>query len=300
MQHVAISSAATGRFALPALFSGAVAIAFAPIFVRLSDLGPVATAFYRIALALPVLMLWLRWDQRDDSSTQRRPASLRDYGRLSIAGLFFACDLAVWHWSITLTSVANATLLANAAPVFVTLGGWLVFGIRVTPVFLLGMFMALGGMGVLMSESLTISIEHLWGDGLGLLTAFFYAGYILSVGRLRAEFSTAAIMTWSGAVTAAVLLPMAWLSGEDLWPATPYAWGILAALAIFSHAGGQSLIAYALAHLPAAFSSVGLLLQPATAAVLAWLLLDETLSPWQGLGGVVVLCGIYLARRGSR
>ncbi|HSK38859.1 MAG TPA: EamA family transporter, partial [Arenibaculum sp.] len=67
-----------------------------------------------------------------------------------------------------------------------------------------------------------------------------------------------------------------------------------------SHAGGQSLIAYALAHLPAAFSSVSLLLQPAAAAILAWALLGEALGPWQAAGAVIVLAGIFLARRGSR
>lgn len=293
-----VSPQHSGRLALIALFSGAVAIAFAPIFVRLSELGPVATAFYRILLALPVLMSWMGWDQR--AAATRRPATLRDYVRLSLTGLFFAGDLAVWHWSIALTSVANATLLANAAPVFVTLGGWWLFGARVTRLFLLGMALALGGMGVLMSASVSIGVEHLWGDGLGLLTAVFYAGYILSVGRLRAEFSTPTIMAWSGLVTAAVLLPVAAVSGENLWPATLYGWAVLAALALISHAGGQSFIAYALAHLPVTFSSVGLLLQPATAALLAWVLLGEALSPWQGLGGVVVLSGIFLARRGSR
>ena len=62
----------------------------------------------------------------------------------------------------------------------------------------------------------------------------------------------------------------------------------------------QGLIAYALAHLPAAFSSVSLLLQPVMAAIFAWLLLAEPLSPLQFAGGAVVLAGIYLARRGSR
>ncbi len=288
-----------GRLPLVALFSGALAIAFAPIFVRLSELGPVATAFFRVLLALPVLVAWMSWDQRGVRAV-RRPTTLRDYARLSLAGLWFAADLAVWHWSIALTSVANATLLANAAPVFVTLGGWWLFKARVTRVFVAGMMLALGGMGVLMSSSVAIGVEHLWGDALGLLTAVFYASYILAVGRLRAEFSTPTIMVWSGVVTAVVLLPVAALSGESLWPATLYGWGVLAALALLSHAGGQSLIAYALAHLPAAFSSVGLLLQPVTAALLAWVLLGEALSGWQGLGGFVVLCGIYLARRASR
>ncbi len=288
------------RWGLIALFSGAVAIAFAPIFVRLSEIGPVATAFYRIALALPALGLWLVLENRSGNQIHRQPQGWSDYWRLGLAGLFFAADLAVWHWSIVLTSVANATLLANAAPVFVTLGGWLIWGHRFSRTFLIGMTTALMGMLVLMGESFTISLEHLGGDGLGLLTAVFYASYILSVGRLRSEFSTATIMAWSGVVSAAALLPLALLSGDELLATSAYGWAVLLGLALLSHAGGQSLIAYALAHLPAAFSSVGLLLQPVTAALLAWLLLGEPVSIWQAVGGVVILYGIFLARRGSR
>ena len=286
------------HLALVALLSGALGIAFAPIFVRLSELGPTATAFYRLAFALPALFLWMQLERRQDVES-RRPSGLGGYSRLIVAGLCFAGDLAVWHWSILFTSVANSTLFANFAPIFVTLGGWLIFGERFSPTFLIGMATALTGAIVLMGEHLTLSGRALTGDALGLGTAVFYAGYMLAVKQLRAEFSTVTIMTWSGVVTSLALLPIALLSREGLIAESAYGWAVLVGLALLSHAGGQSLIAYALADLPAAFSSVSLLLQPAAAAVLAWIILSEPLTLWQGLGGLVVLAGIVVARRGS-
>ncbi len=289
-----------GRFAVTALFGGAIAIAFAPIFVRLSELEPTATAFYRLLLALPALWLWHGVVDRRPGSRAAGPRRPGDYLGLAVCGLFFAGDLAVWHWSINYTTVANATLLANFAPVFVALAGWLLFGERFTRTFLVGMATALTGACVLMGRSMTLSLDHLLGDALGLLTAVFYGGYIVSVGRLRARFSTAAIMAWSGLVTCAALLPLVLIAGEGLIAPTLAGWAVLLGLALISHTGGQSLIAYALAHLPAAFSSVSLLLQPAVAALLAWLLLGEALGPVQGSGAVLILIGIWLARRGSR
>lgn len=287
------------RAALPALFAGAVAIAFAPIFVRLSQVGPSATAFWRLALALP--LLWLAMGYAGPSAEPaQRPASPSDYLGLATAGLFFAGDLAFWHWSIRLTSVANATLLANFAPVFVTLGSWLFFRQRVRPAFLIGMLVALAGTTILVGVSLSLSPQHLLGDGLGLITAVFYGGYILAVSRLRRRFAAATILAWGGLVTAVVLLPVALLSGEGLLPIDIWGWLVLLGLALLSHAGGQGLIAFALAHLPAAFSSVSLLVQPVLATVFAWLLLSEALSLWQALGGALVLGGIYLARQASR
>ncbi len=74
---------------------------------------------------------------------------------------------------------------------------------------------------------------------------------------------------------------------------------MLAALALVSQIGGQGLITFALARLPAAYSSVTLLAQPVMAAVFAWVLLQEALGLWQAVGGCVALLGIYLARRAS-
>ena len=289
----------TARIALIALLAGALGIAFSPIFVRLSELGPTATAFYRVGFAVPALALWM-WMEPRGAVRSRRPSTPSDYLRLSLAGLFFAGDLASWHWSIKYTSVANATLLANFAPIFVAPLSWLLFGERFTRTFVLGLVLAIAGAIVLMGQSVRLSMDALFGDALGLVTAMFYGGYILAVGRLRSEFSTATIMTWSGVVTALALLPLALLSGESLVAGTAWGWAMLLGLALFSHAGGQSLIAYALAHLPASFSSVSLLVQPAAAAVLAWALLGEPLGPWQASGAAIVLLGILLARRGSR
>ncbi len=284
------------RFALPALFTGAAAIGFAPIFVRLSPLGPNATAFYRLMLALPVLWAWYGWERRRSGPS---PLTRRQHLGLVAAGLFFAGDLCVWHAALGLTAVANATLLPNVAPVFVTIAGYLLFGERVSAAFLAGMGVALTGAGVLMGRSITLSMSQLGGDALALLTAVLYAGYIVAVGRLRSGLTTAAIMARSGTVSCVALLVVTLAAGEPLIPRQPAGWWVLAALALFSHAGGQSLIAYALAHLPASFSAVVLLLQPAVAAGLAWAILAEPVGWWQALGATVILAGIALTKRAS-
>jgi drug/metabolite transporter (DMT)-like permease len=106
-------------------------------------------------------------------------------------------------------------------------------------------------------------------------------------------------MAVTSSITTLALLPVALASGERILPVTPAGWLDLVGLALISHAAGQGLIAYALAHLPAAFSSVTLLLQPVMAALFAWGLLGEPLSALQLVAGAMVLAGIYLARRGS-
>lgn len=285
--------------ALVALLLGAALIGASPIFVRISELGPMATAFYRPFLAIPILALWMAADRRRRPEP-RRDARMADYIRLALGGAFFAGDLAFWHLSIMNTSVANATLFANFAPIFVTLGAWLLFGHGVTRAYLAGLGLGLAGAALLAGGSLVAAPGNLLGDGFGLITAVFLAGYILTVSRLRAVFGVAETMTWTSVGTAVVLLPVAWLSGEAMIAVTLAGWAVLLGLALLSHAVGQGLIAYALAHLPPGFSSVGLLLEPVAAAILGWIILAEAVTPWQTAGGGVILWGILLARRGSR
>jgi drug/metabolite transporter (DMT)-like permease len=277
--------------ALPALIIGAVLIGLAPIFVRLVEVGPSAAAFWRLALALPPLMLLTLWSPQHRSAVTR--GSLR---WLWLAGLFFAGDLAVWHQSIEYTSIANATLLANMAPVFVTLAAWKLYGERISRGFALGLLLALAGAACLVADSLSISRRTAFGDLLGVFAAMFYAGYIIGVSRQRRVFDTVQVMLWTTAAGALVTLPLALALGETIWPQTARDWWLLAGLALLSHVGGQGLIAFALAHLPAAFSSVSLLVQPVAASLFAWWLLAETFGPLQALGGAIVLAGILLCR----
>ncbi len=288
-----------GQRAVIFLLFGAAAISLAPIFVRLSEVGPNATAFYRMLFALPVLWLWMQQDDKT-STVHRAPSSLGDFARLALAGLFFAGDMSFWHWSIKLTSIANSTLLANFAPIFITLGGFFLFGEKFTRTFLGGMILAMLGVVFLLGDSFVFKEDHLIGDAYGLVAAMFYAAYLMAVSRLRSEFSTATVMAWSGLVTCLCMVLITLIAGESFVAPTLFGWAILAGLALISHAGGQSSIAYALAHLPAAFGSVGLLLQPALAALIAWFLFDESLSILQLSGGLVVIVGIYFARRGTR
>jgi drug/metabolite transporter (DMT)-like permease len=293
-------NAGEARLAFVLLLAGAACIAFSPIFVRLSEAGPTATAFWRCALAVPALYVWLMRAAPAKASGTAGGTSRRDFAILALAGAFFAGDLGFWHLSIMFTSVANATLLANVAPLFVTLGAFLLFRERFSRLFLLGLALAIAGAVVLMGQSLTVSPPTFGGDLLGVTTAVFYAGYILVVGRLRARLSTRTVMFWTTLVSAILLWPAALASGEAILPASALGWLNLVALALVSQALGQGLIAYALAHLPAAFSSVSLLTQPVLAALLAWVLFGEALGAVQGLGALGVLLGIAFARKGSR
>jgi len=277
-----------------ALFAGAIFIALSPIWVRVSEVGPTASAFWRVTLAVPLL-----WGLFAITRSAGTALEKKHLGLLIATGTAFAGDLAFWHWSIQYTSVANSTLLANLASIFVTLAAWLLWKQRPSGLFVTGLGAALLGTGVLVRASMEFSATALLGDCLGVVTAMFYAWYLLSMKGLRDRgAATLQLMAVTTTITAMILAPVTFSSGEALLPPSAAGWLKLLGLAWISHSAGQGLIAYALAHLPAAFSAVGLLLQPVMAASFAWLLLAEPVSALQCAGGAVVLAGIYLAHRG--
>jgi drug/metabolite transporter (DMT)-like permease len=228
-----------------------------------------------------------------------QPQGQRDILYLFLAGAFFAGDLCVWHWSIHLTSVANSTVLANLAPVFVISGAWLLFREKVSGLFLVGLLASLFGVAVLMGESLNVSLKTLSGDALGLCAAWFYAGYILTIARVRKRVPTAAAMAWGGLAATIILYILAFVWEGNVWPDTTRGWLVAIGLATVTQILGQTLIATALGHVPAGFGAMVLLLQPAVAALIAWFLFNEPLSVWQCLGGIAILIGLEIARRGT-
>lgn len=278
------------------LILGGLVLGWSPILVRLSPLGPITTAFWRVGLACMPLLAIFNYRVRD-GSVGRIPERLNEHVIAALPGVFLAADLASWQISLHMTSVANSTLLANMVPIFATLGGWLFWRQSVSRVFLFGLAVSIAGVLVLRGGPAAAGGGSIRGDALALVAAVFYAGYILFVSRARQVFSTAVIMLWSAASAAACILPLALTFETALLPSTAAGVGVLLALGWIVHAGGQSLIAFSLAWLPPSFSSLTLLIQPIVAAVLAWVLLHEPLGSWQIAGGVIIITGILLAKR---
>ncbi len=285
----------TAALAFAALALGVIAMGASPVFVRLADVGPFASAFWRVALALPVLWAWMRLEARRHPEEAGSPG--HGYDRLVIlAGVMFAGDLFFWHLSIMNTTVANATFLAALAPVLVVLGAWALLGETVGRMVVAGLALALLGAACLLGSSYRFAPDHLAGDMYGLVTAVFFAAYILAVRPARRRHPPGRLIFRSTLVTAAILFVVAIALEPTLLPSSWEGLAMLVALALVSHVGGQGLLAIALGHLPAAFSSLVIFLEGVAAAILGFLVLGEGLTWLQMAGSLAILAGIWVAR----
>lgn len=276
--------------ALAALVLGAVAMGASPLFVRMADVGPFASAFWRTALALPFLALWALAER----GASRRGA-LRSRS-VWLSGLLFAGDLFFWHLAILATTVANATFLATTAPLFVAAGAWFLLGERIQSRGIAGLALCLLGGVALVGHSYGFAPERLTGDLYGIVTALFFAGYMLALRAARRDVPAGTLAFISAAITTGILFVVAVALEPRLLPHSAQGWTVLVALALISQVAGQGLLTIALGTLPAPFSSLVIFLEAVAAALLAWLVLREALEPMQWLGGAMILTGIWFAR----
>lgn len=268
------------------MLAGAVCIGFAPIGLRLSEFGPQATAFWRFTFALPVIAVLAMANGGIGKPT-----------RFSLlAGLFFGLDIAFWHWSLTLTSVANATFLVNLGNASVGLVAWLALGHRPGRTWMIACAIALAG-AFMLSRGAAASASGLQGDLLALAGAAMVSLYLffsLLARRAQAAFS---VLFWATAVEIVVAAGATVAAGEVFLPPDP-AWFLAPlALALVAHAMGQGLIINGVGHTPAALGGLLLLVQPVTGALIAWSIFGETLTPLQISGALLVLTGVWLAGR---
>lgn len=283
---------------LLAVVAGAICTATNPIFVRFSELEPVASAFHRMLWAIPILLLWGYLDKKPDAAIVERKSS--DRWLLVLCGVFFAADLIALHLAIDLTLAANAIVFLNAQPLYVVIFGWLFFSERVNGGFIAAMLLAFIGIAVLMWSGATLGSGNLLGDCLGIAAGLFYAGFLLAAKRLRSSYSSITINLWTCLAALPILLLVAIGSNATLMPHTAEGWSYMLALGIVSHAFGQGLIVWGLARLKPGMSAIALLVAPLAAACFAWFFLSEQLNGLQILAMFVVLIAIQTAWRFSK
>jgi len=259
--------------------------------VRLSDVGPITSAFWRMALAAPVLVVVALWLRRGGGV----PAlSGLPWVLAGLAGLFFAADLAAWHMGIVRTTTANATLFANMTAFL--LAGWAILVKRQHPGRATLRALALAGAGslLLLGSSAQVAPSHLAGDLLSLCAAALYTGYLLTVIRLRDRLPTSTVLAMSTLASVLVLLPLTLLEPGSLWPAD---WRPVVGLAVSSQLAGQGLMVFASGRLPAPVIGIGLLVQPLVSAATGWLVFGEVLGPVELLGAGLVAAALVMIRR---
>ncbi len=296
MATIPLASAAPAhRYAFAAMLLGSIMLAFGPWLVRLADVAPIASAFWRLGLGVVPLALLARYtgEPTPPGAIDRRVLVLA-----ALAGVFFAADLAFWHLGIVRTTLANASLLSNAASFLLPLWGFVVLGHRPGKKALLAIAFALVGTVLLVGRSAELSPRHLAGDLFCLVAALLYTAYLISVDKLRSTLSAFPLLTLATLFGGLALLPVAlMMSGGAFWP---HNWTPLLLLALGSQVIGQGLVVFAVGHLRPLVVGLTLLAQPAVAAAIGAMRFGEVPGAIEITGAAFVVAALVLVRLPDR
>lgn len=288
--------------ALAALLLGVGALSFGSIFVRLSEaeISPNATVFNRLWLASLIFGLWngykaISGQFSPDKSVEQQSYTSQDFSLLLGAGSCWAATLVLLAWSLTQTSVAISSVLHNLAPIFTSLGAWLLFRHGFKNEFLLGMAIALGGTITIEFEELQIATDEVRGSFAAIASAIFLGAYLLIVEKLRTKFAPQIIQLWICAIAAVVILPILLFTQDRIFPSSANGWLWVIFQAAICQVVGHGLLTYSLAKFSSVVVSLVHLLEPVFSAIFAFFIFSEELSFFNLMGFAVVLIGLYLA-----
>ncbi len=273
------------------VLGGGIALGFAPIGLRLGldELGPQAIAFWRYLFAVPMLFtLVLLVDRRLPGKPN--PA-------IFVAAMFFTLDMALWHWSLTMTSVSNATFIVNLGNVLVGLAAWAVLKERPGLNWALAAILAILGAAALALGGNELSEGALRGDLFALLAAVFVSGYMLFSKLARRTLGGLEAMFWLSVFETAMAFCVVAASGESFLPETLAGFGAPLALAIIVQVAGQGLIISGLGSTDTAVAGILVLAQPVVAAAISWSLFKEPLTVIQCAGAGAILVAVWLAQQ---
>ena len=276
-----------------AAVGGSIAISFAGVLFRASDLTPVTATLYRGLFAIPLLALLWWWRRNLDD----RPMSSRIVA--FAAGIFFGLDLVFWHSAIDNIGVGLATVLIHTQVIFVGAIAWVRYGEKPTTTSLLAVPVVL--VGIVLISGLGAADAYGEDPWLGVLFAasggLFYALFLLLLRESNRGYLVppqGPLLDATLGVTATGLVAVLLTSGGSGFTISASQFGWLILMMLTTQVVGWLLIAHALPRLPALDTSIILLLQPVFAATWAMIFFDERFSATQWVGVALVLGGVVV------
>jgi drug/metabolite transporter (DMT)-like permease len=302
-ENLAQNKLITNGFSLIILAIAIVALAFSPIFTKLSELelNPTTIIFNRLWISSIIVSCWqlIGTFQSEQASLTKSSFNFdyKEQGLLFFASCSATASALLWAISFEQTSVASSTVLRSLTPLFISLGAWLILKQYFKRQFIIGMILAIIGAMIVSWSDLQVGNDYLVGDGIALLSAALHGVNILTVGYVRERgCTTERVLLWRCAGGSLIVLPIVLFTDARLLPISLQGWLTVIALAVVCQTFGQGLLVFSLKQFSSSFVGIFALLKPLVTALLAWIIFAEGVSITSAIALILILFGIYLAQ----
>jgi drug/metabolite transporter (DMT)-like permease len=234
------------------------------------------------------------------AGNELRQISGKNLAMMLLAGGFLALHFGLWIASLSYTSVATSVVLVTATPIFVAVASYLLFKERLTTRIVLGIVISIGGSVLIGYSNWSIGTSPLLGAGLALAGALAMAGYLLTGRRLRRTTGllSYSFITYSSAAILLLIITLA--SGNSVSGYSGNTYLMFVLLALIPQLLGHSSLNWSLKFMPATMVTIAVLGEPVLATILAFIILNESPTLTEIIGGILILGGIFIAFRGNK
>ncbi|OKA29994.1 DMT family transporter [Bacillus cereus] len=274
------------------LFFGVFALSTSAIFVKLANAPATIIAFYRLFFAALILLPLLLFNQNNRS--ELKTITRRQWGFGFISGLFLAAHYVLWFESLQYTSVASSTVIVTLQPLFSMIGGYFLFKERFTRGAVIGCLIAISGSIVIGWQDFKISGEALYGDILAFIAAGIITAYFFISQYVRKDLSLIPYSFISYGSSACFLGIFSYMKHESFIHYSTQTWLYFFGLAFIATILGQTIFNWLLKWMSATAISMSILGETIGTCILAYFILNETISLQQGLGITVIFIGLAL------
>lgn len=271
-----------------ALAFGIVCISIFPILVKLKLTPGLISAFYRMAIALMLLLPYVL-------ITKKFKLPQKKYLILAvICGILFASDVAVWNIAIQDSSATQASLLTNLSPLWVGIISFVFLKTKPATNFWIGTIVALFGMAMLVGFQFFLELDFDTAFLLAVLSGVLYSIYLLVSKKALSQIDVLSFMTVSLLASTLYLAIVCVFMNEPFSGFSDLGWFVLLIQAVVCQLMAWLSISFATQHMRPTRVSLSLLGQAVITSLLAWVFLDEKISLNMIIGGLILLLGIRI------
>ncbi|MCD0464513.1 DMT family transporter [Flavobacterium sp. ENC] len=271
-----------------ALICGILCISIFPILIKLRLASGLISAFYRMFLAVVLLLPYVLLSKNFKFPTLKLTLLA------ALCGILFASDVAVWNIAIQDSSATQASLLTNLSPLWVGIGSFLFLKSKPATNFWIGTVVSLFGMVTLVGFSFFLELNFDQAFLFAVLSGIFYSIYLLVSKNVLSHVDVLSFMTISLLASSAYLGILCYALDESFTGFSNTGWFVFVLQAIICQLCAWLSISYATQHMRATRVSLSLLSQAVITSILAWLFLEEQITLQMVFGGMILLFGIRI------
>lgn len=258
-------------------FLALLSLSTSPNWAKLNHMPPEMLGFYRMLGASLILGLFFLIKKQKP----RYPNKSAFYWNIGSATFFFL-HLWTYKYAAKNTLVANTMILFATNPIWASLGGQLFFKESIKPRVILSYILAVIGVFIMVSQNLNLTSENHIGNVSALVSAFFYAGYMLMSKKARTHITNENFSFLLYSTTAFLFLITTLISiGPSFEAFTSYdriSWLAILGLILFPTFLGHFSFTYLVKYMPLGFMTCGKLIEPILASIFAYFLFNEQLG----------------------